>query len=63
MELVPIIHEYAYHFHERRVAVLPDDLGLSLRLLVRVRPEVDLQREGFDTLYVLESSGAKRKQV
>ena len=31
-----------YHFHERRVAVLPDDFGLSLRLLVRVWAQVDL---------------------
>ena len=46
----------AYHFHERRVAVFPDYLRLSLRLLVRIRPKVDLQREEMERVIQLIQS-------
>ena len=60
-----------YHFHERRVAVFPDYLCLSLRLLVGIRAKVDLQREemegvrpwlpnGYSQIFRLYSFGPSR---
>ena len=62
-----------YHFHERRMAVFPDYFRLSLRLLVRIRTKVDLQREemegvrpwlpnGYSQIFRLYSFGPSRFQ-